>query len=53
MMLSGFSDHRWEPTMETGRIETAPGMTFDVSVSGEDEGPLVLMLHGFGVSRFS
>jgi pimeloyl-ACP methyl ester carboxylesterase len=25
---------------------------FDVSVSGPDSGPLVLMLHGFGVSRF-
>jgi len=38
--------------METRRIETAPGMTFDVSVGGQNDGPLVLMLHGFGVSRF-
>jgi pimeloyl-ACP methyl ester carboxylesterase len=38
--------------METRRIEIAPGMTFDVSVDGIDAAPLVLMLHGFGVSRF-
>ena len=38
--------------MRTRRIEIAPGMTFDVSVDGIDAAPLVLMLHGFGVSRF-
>jgi pimeloyl-ACP methyl ester carboxylesterase len=27
-------------------------MVFDVSVDGDDHAPLVLMLHGFGVSRF-
>jgi pimeloyl-ACP methyl ester carboxylesterase len=38
--------------IETRDVETAPGMVFDVSVSGLDNAPLVLMLHGFGVSRF-
>jgi pimeloyl-ACP methyl ester carboxylesterase len=38
--------------MTTRSIEMASGMTFDVSVSGPDVAPLVLMLHGFGVSRF-
>jgi len=38
-------------TIETRRIETAPGLVFDVSASGRDEAPLVLMLHGFCVSR--
>jgi pimeloyl-ACP methyl ester carboxylesterase len=38
--------------IETRNIETAPGLTFDVSVAGENDGPLVLMLHGFGVSRY-
>ena len=51
-MWSGLNDHRWGPTMETRRIEITPGMTFDVSVDGIDAAPLVLMLHGFGVSRF-
>jgi pimeloyl-ACP methyl ester carboxylesterase len=36
----------------TQLIETAPGMVFDVSVAGPADGPLVLMLHGFGVSRY-
>lgn len=36
----------------TQNIETSPGMVFDVSVAGPADGPLVLMLHGFGVSRF-
>ena len=36
----------------TQNIQTAPGMVFDVSVGGPDDGPLVLMLHGFGVSRY-
>jgi pimeloyl-ACP methyl ester carboxylesterase len=33
-------------------IEASPGLTFDVSVAGPADGPLVLMLHGFGVSRY-
>ena len=33
------------------RIETTPGFTFDTSVAGTDSAPLVLLLHGFGVSR--
>jgi pimeloyl-ACP methyl ester carboxylesterase len=36
----------------TQYIEIAPGLVFDVSVAGPADGPLVLMLHGFGVSRF-
>lgn len=38
--------------IETRAIETTPGMVFDVSVSGAAGSPLVLMLHGFGVSRY-
>ena len=38
--------------IDTRRIETRPGMQFDVSVGGSDGADLVLMLHGFGVSRF-
>jgi pimeloyl-ACP methyl ester carboxylesterase len=60
-MLLGERQHRqWiavgTPTMtliETRRVTMAPGMTFDVSVGGTPDAPLVLMLHGFGVSRFS
>jgi hypothetical protein len=52
MMSFVFSGHRWEPTMETRCLQTAPGMVFDVSVEGDDHAPLVVMLHGFGVSRF-
>jgi pimeloyl-ACP methyl ester carboxylesterase len=37
---------------DTRSVETAPGMVFDVSADGGDDAPLVLMLHGFGVSRF-
>jgi pimeloyl-ACP methyl ester carboxylesterase len=33
-------------------IELSPGLVFDVSTAGPKDGPLVLMLHGFGVSRF-
>jgi pimeloyl-ACP methyl ester carboxylesterase len=33
-------------------IELAPGLVFDVSTAGPRKGPLVLMLHGFGVSRY-
>jgi pimeloyl-ACP methyl ester carboxylesterase len=38
--------------IETRMLATGPGMVFDVSVSGPDTAPLVLMLHGFGVSRY-
>jgi pimeloyl-ACP methyl ester carboxylesterase len=36
----------------TENVQTEPGMVFDVSVAGPADGPLVLMLHGFGVSRY-
>ena len=38
-------------TIETRIVRTAPGMEFDVSVAGDPIRPLVLMLHGFCVSR--
>jgi pimeloyl-ACP methyl ester carboxylesterase len=38
--------------IDTRNIETAPGLVFDVSVGGASDAPLVLMLHGFGVSRY-
>jgi pimeloyl-ACP methyl ester carboxylesterase len=37
---------------ETRHIETSPGLIFDVSVGGDETAPLVLLLHGFGVSRY-
>jgi pimeloyl-ACP methyl ester carboxylesterase len=37
---------------KTQYIQTEPGLTFDVSTAGPATGPLVLMLHGFGVSRY-
>ena len=37
--------------MDVRAIETSPGLVFDASVGGPEAGPLVLMLHGFGVSR--
>jgi pimeloyl-ACP methyl ester carboxylesterase len=36
----------------TENIQTAPGMVFNVSVAGPPDNPLVLMLHGFGASRY-
>lgn len=39
-------------TIETCVVRTAPGMAFDVSVAGDPGRPMVLMLHGFCVSRF-
>lgn len=33
-------------------VKSASDLVFDVSVSRPDDGPLVLLLHGFGVSRF-
>ncbi|HEY0183003.1 MAG TPA: alpha/beta hydrolase [Rhodopila sp.] len=38
--------------IETQTVRTAPDLLFDVSVAGPVDGPLVLMLHGFGVSRY-
>jgi pimeloyl-ACP methyl ester carboxylesterase len=40
------------PMIETQNIQIAPGLVFDVSVAGPVDGPLALMLHGFGVSRY-
>lgn len=37
--------------MTTGTIKTGPGLEFDCSVAGPSDGDLVLLLHGFGVSR--
>lgn len=37
--------------IEDRRIELQPGLVFDVSVAGAPDSPLVLMLHGFAVSR--
>ena len=36
---------------ELRKIETKPGFVFDVSVAGDGAAPLVLLLHGFAVSR--
>lgn len=38
-------------TIEVRKITTAPGLTFDTSIAGSETSPLVLMLHGFCVSR--
>ena len=47
-----FIDERRNRAMiETRQIETAPGFVFDCSVDGYASAPLVLMLHGFCVSR--
>ncbi|NOG71565.1 alpha/beta fold hydrolase [Roseicella sp. DB1501] len=37
--------------MQTRQVETGPGLVFDVSVAGDPAAPLVLLLHGFAVSR--
>jgi pimeloyl-ACP methyl ester carboxylesterase len=37
--------------MDSSTITTGPGLAFDCSVAGSSDGALVLMLHGFGVSR--
>src|SRR5690349_5417500 len=37
--------------IETRRVRTGPDLVFDVAVSGREEAPLVLLLHGFCVSR--
>lgn len=33
------------------QVTTGPGLTFDVAMAGDPAAPLVLMLHGFAVSR--
>jgi pimeloyl-ACP methyl ester carboxylesterase len=35
----------------TRNIQTAPGLVFDASIAGDEGKPLVLLLHGFCVSR--
>src|SRR5258708_5303932 len=40
-----------ESQMDVRKIETAPGLVFDASVGGSESAPLVLMLHGYSVSR--
>jgi pimeloyl-ACP methyl ester carboxylesterase len=37
--------------METLLIETRPGLRFEVGLAGDASAPLVLLLHGFAVSR--
>ena len=37
--------------IELRKIETGPGLVFDVSGAGDAAAPLVLLLHGFAVSR--
>src|SRR3954470_15110851 len=37
--------------MEVRKIKTGPGLEFNGSVAGPSDGALVLLLHGFGVSR--
>lgn len=37
--------------MEVRKIKTGPSLEFDCSVAGAPTGDLVLLLHGFGVSR--
>jgi pimeloyl-ACP methyl ester carboxylesterase len=37
--------------IEIRKVETAPGLVFDCSIAGDDGTPLVLLLHGFCVSR--
>ena len=37
--------------MDTRQVRPGPGLVFDVSVAGDPAAPLVLMLHGFAVSR--
>ena len=37
--------------IELRRIQTGPGLVFDVSAAGDAAAPLVLLLHGFAVSR--
>jgi len=38
-------------TIRTEQLRTAPGLVFDVGMAGDAAAPLVLLLHGFAVSR--
>src|SRR3712207_8403049 len=38
-------------TLFRSKVETGPGLVFDVSIAGDAAAPLVLLLHGFAVSR--
>jgi pimeloyl-ACP methyl ester carboxylesterase len=38
--------------VRTRMLAIEPGLVFDLSVNGAEPAPLVLMLHGFGVSRY-
>jgi pimeloyl-ACP methyl ester carboxylesterase len=46
---ASWKEQRW--MVELRRIETGPGLVFDVSIAGDAAAPLVLLLHGFAVSR--
>ena len=37
--------------VELRKVETGPGLVSDVSIAGDAAAPLVLLLHGFAVSR--
>ena len=39
--------------MNTTTIKTRSGLSFTADVAGPDDGPLVLLLHGFPESRYS
>jgi pimeloyl-ACP methyl ester carboxylesterase len=41
----------FHPMNKTLLVQTVTGLLFDVSVDGPSDAPLVLLLHGFGVSR--
>jgi pimeloyl-ACP methyl ester carboxylesterase len=46
------ADNQRDPMIETRTIETGIGLIFDVSTGGRESAALVLMLHGFCVSRY-
>jgi hypothetical protein len=50
-LLSLKSGYPEVPMIETRHIETAPELDFDATVAGPGTAQLVLMLHGFCVSR--
>jgi pimeloyl-ACP methyl ester carboxylesterase len=39
-----------QPMIDLQKITTAPNLTFDVMIGGPDDGPPVLLLHGFAES---
>lgn len=45
------SSRRRGVDVDERRIETAPGLAFDAWITGSPDAPLVLLLHGFCVSR--